>query len=55
MNIELLPDSIQIAKKNKRNVVDEITEPIVYSPSAYGVDNNCTGKKVKRVKQEVTL
>lgn len=47
MNIELLPDSIKVEKKTKRNVVDQLDEPIIYSPSAYGIDNRCTGKKVK--------
>jgi len=47
MNMELLPDSIKIKKKTKRNIVGKLDEPIIYSPSAYGVDNLCTGKKVK--------
>ncbi|GAG21072.1 unnamed protein product, partial [marine sediment metagenome] len=47
MNIELIPDSIKVGKKPKRNIVDELDEPIIYSPSVYGIDNRCTGKKVK--------
>jgi subtilisin family serine protease len=47
MNIELLPDSIKVKKRTKRGVVDKLDEPIIYSPSAYGIDNLCTGKKVK--------
>jgi len=47
MNLELLPDSIKVNRKPKRNIVDELDEPIVYSPLAYGIDNRCTGKRVK--------
>ncbi len=47
MNLELLPDSIKVEQKPKRNIVDELEEPIIYSPLAYGIDNRCTGKKVK--------
>ena len=47
MNIELFPDSIKVEKKAKRGVIDKLKEPIIYSPSAYGIDNMCTGRKVK--------
>jgi len=47
MNLDLLPDSIKIDQKQKRNIVDHLDEPIIYSPLAYGIDNKCTGKKVK--------
>jgi len=47
MNLELIPDSINVKQKPKRNIIDELDEPIIYSPSAYGVDNMCTGKRVK--------
>ncbi len=47
MNVELTPDSIEVEKKPKRNMVDQLGETIVYSPMAYGIDNRCTGKKVK--------
>jgi len=49
MNLDLLPDSIKIEPKPKRNIVDSLKEPIIYSPSAYGIDNMCTGNKVKIV------
>jgi subtilisin family serine protease len=47
MNLDLLPDSISIKQKSRRNITDKLKEPIVYSPLAYGIDNMCTGKKVK--------
>lgn len=31
----------------KRHIVDNSPSTIVYSPSAYGIDNRCTGKGVK--------
>lgn len=33
--------------RKRRYVVKTITNTIVYSPSAYGINNNCTGKNVK--------
>jgi subtilisin family serine protease len=47
MNMDLLPNSIKVRKKSTKSIVDELEEPIIYSPLAYGVDNMCTGKKVK--------
>ena len=47
MNLDLLPDSIEIEEKAKKNIIDELEEPILYSPIAYGIDTACTGKKVK--------
>ena len=46
MKINILDDKFVINKK-KRLIVDEISSTIVYSPSAYGVNNKGTGKGVK--------
>lgn len=47
MNLDLIPNSIKIEQKPKRNIVDKLKESISYSPLAYGIDNMCTGKGVK--------
>lgn len=47
MNLDLLSDNIKIERKDRRDIIENLKKPIVYSPSAYGVDNFCTGKKVK--------
>jgi len=47
MNLELISDSIKVDQKPKRNILNELDEPIIYSPLAYGIDNRCTGKRVK--------
>ena len=47
MNTELLLDGIKVSKNLKRNIVTELKDPIIYYPSAYGIDNMCTGKRVK--------
>lgn len=46
MKVDTLSDQFIIQKK-KRSVVDKIPSTIIYSPSAYGIDNKCTGKGVK--------
>ena len=46
MKVETLSDRFLIDKK-KRAIVDKIPSTVVYSPSAYGIDNKCTGKGVK--------
>ncbi len=47
MNLDLLPDNIKVERKARRGVLKNLKKPITYSPSAYGVDNFYTGKKVK--------
>lgn len=46
MKTDMLKDQFIINKK-KRAIIDKIPSTIVYSPSAYGVDNRCTGRGVK--------
>ncbi len=48
MSIKSSPNKILINKK-KRKVIDKISSTVVYSPSAYGINNLCTGKGVKIV------
>lgn len=47
MNTDLLPDSIKIEKKPRRNVTNKMPQPIIYSPSTYGIENRCTGRGIK--------
>ena len=42
----MLQDKIIISRK-KVNIVEEMPNPIIYSPLKYGIDNKCTGKGVK--------
>jgi len=44
MNLDLFPG---IDQKIKKNIFNKLEEPIVYSPLVYGIDNLCTGRKVK--------
>ena len=46
MKVDALSDQFLINKK-KRSIIDNISSTIVYSPSAYGIDNKCTGRGVK--------
>lgn len=46
MKVNMLNDQLVINKK-KRAIVDKIPSTIVYSPSAYGIDNKCTGRGIK--------
>jgi subtilisin family serine protease len=46
MRVDTLSDQFLIDKK-KRAIVDKIPSTIIYSPSVYGIDNQCTGKGVK--------
>ena len=46
MRVDTLSDQFVIDKK-KKLIIDKIPSTIVYSPSAYGIDNKCTGKGVK--------
>ena len=47
MNSDLLLDSIKIVSQTKRNVVEKLDGPTMYSPLSYGIDSVCTGKRVK--------
>ena len=47
MNLDLLPDNIKVKQRPRKTVYDRLDVPVVYSPRAYGINNDCTGKKVK--------
>ncbi len=47
MNLDLLLNNIKVESKVKKSILEKLKEPIVYSPSVYGIDNLCTGKGVK--------
>jgi subtilisin family serine protease len=44
---DLLLDSIKIEHNTKKNVINNMNKPVIYSPLSYGINNLCTGKKVK--------
>jgi subtilisin family serine protease len=47
MSLELFSNNIKVDKKPKKNIIDKLDDPIIYSSSLYGINNYCTGKKVK--------
>lgn len=47
MTVSLSIENIVINRKITKNILSAIPSPVVYSPSAYGVDNHCTGRDVK--------
>ncbi len=46
MSVKAFSNQILIDHK-KRKIIDKIPSTIIYSPSAYGIYNKCTGKGVK--------
>jgi subtilisin len=47
MNIEILPQEINLEKKYKTSIVKVKPKPISYAPVNYGINTRCTGKGVK--------
>ena len=47
MNLELVSNNVKTDSKSVKNIIKKLSNPIIYSPLAYGVDNMCTGKNVK--------
>lgn len=47
MDINFFPDKIEIEDKINRKIINSLPSPVIYCPSVYKVDNQCTGKGVK--------